>query len=500
MLLQHHPGRKEYVGIIINDKNGRLSSHARTVAAEVFEIDHLFAKSDSLKTVPLRKLLIFLLRKLAYDLLFTNGMNTENHRPGDTMDRRIERATRRPLLIGGGIAAAILLVVLVWATRDSSTSYTLDGQRIRISTVQTGAYEDYIPLRATVEPERTVFLDSIEGGRIENILVDDGAIVEEGQPILELSNTSLQLDVIARETEVSQQLNNLRNTQLAIEQNRLSLKRDLIEIDYQISRLDRLVKRYVELQGNQFISKNEYEDAVDELNYWRNRREVTRESQEQDEKIRFAQIEQLEASVSQLEKNLILARSNLDNLLVRAPRAGQLTSLNAEIGESKARGERLGRIDDIDRFKATALVNEFYLNRVRVGQRADLDIGNKRYDLEISKVYPNVQASQFEIDLRFLGDAPSDIRRGQTLKMRLVLGDTARNAVLLANGPFFNDTGGAWVFVLDENRALATRRKVQLGRRNTSNIEVVGGLVEGDEVIISSYSNFITVDRLFIDQ
>jgi HlyD family secretion protein len=416
------------------------------------------------------------------------------------MDRKIERATRKPLFVIGGIAAATLLVVLVWASRDSSTSFTLDGQRIRTSTVATGVYEDYIPLRATVEPERTVFLDAVEGGRVENILVEDGTFVEEGQPILELSNTSLQLDVIAREAEVSEQLNNLRNTQLAIEQNRLSLKSDLIEIDYQISRLDRLVKRYVELEGNQFISKNEYEDAVDELAYWRSRREVTRESQKQDETIRLAQIEQLEASVGQLEKNLTLTRSNLDNLLVRAPRAGRLTSLNAELGESKGRGERLGQIDDVDRFKTTSLVNEFYLNRVIVGQRAELDVDGRRYELEVSKVYANVQASQFEIDLRFVGEAPPDIRRGQTLQMRLVLGDSDSNAVLLANGPFFNDTGGAWVFVMNQNRSVATRRDVELGRRNSNNIEVVAGLTDGDEVIISSYSNYITVDRLFIDE
>ena len=416
------------------------------------------------------------------------------------MDRKIERATRKPLFVAVAVGAGILLVILVLATRNSSTSYTLDGQRIRTSTVATGVYEDYIPLRGTVEPERTVFLDAIEGGRVERVLVDDGAFVEEGQPILELSNTSLQLDVIAREAEVSEQLNNLRNTQLAIEQNRLSLKSELIEIDYQLSRLDRLVKRYIELQGNQFISKNEYEDAVDELEYWKSRRVVTRESQAQDEKIRLAQINQLETSVSQLEKNLLLARSNLDNLLVKAPRAGQLTSLNAELGESKGRGERLGRIDDVDRFKATALVNEFYLSRVRTGQRAELDIDGTRYDLEIYKIYPNVQASQFEIDLRFLGNSRPDIRRGQTLQMRLVLGDIKSDAVLLANGPFFNDTGGAWVFVLDENRTVAARRNVQLGRRNSNNIEVVGGLVDGDEVIISYYSNFITVDRLFIEQ
>jgi HlyD family secretion protein len=310
----------------------------------------------------------------------------------------------------------------------------------------------------------------------------------------------LQLDVIAREAEVSEQLNNLRNTQLAIEQNRLKLKSDLIEIDYEIKRLTRLVARYEELQGNQFISKIEYEDSRDELQYYKSRREVTRESQEQDEKIRFAQIEQLDNSVEHLEKNLILARANLDNLLIRAPRSGQLTSMDAEIGESKGRGERLGQIDDVDRFKATALVNEFYLNRVRNGQQALLEIDGRDYRLEVSKIYPEVQASQFEVDFRFIGGAPPNIRRGQTLQLRLVLGDTTDRATLLSNGPFFNDTGGAWVFVLDPDGKVATRRTVQLGRRNPSTIEVEAGLVPGDEVIISSYANFIEVDRLFIDR
>jgi HlyD family secretion protein len=428
-------------------------------------------------------------------------MDTHNPQssPGG-MDRRIERTSKRPLVIGGAVAAGIALLVLLITTMDSGTSFTLDGQRIRTAEVSSGVYEDFIPLRAAVEPERTVYLDAIEGGRVEAILVEEGSFVEKDQPLIDLSNTSLQLDVIAREAEVSEQLNNLRNTQLAIEQNRLKLKGDLIEIDYEISRLSRLVARYEELEGNQFISKNEYEDAVDELLYNRNRREVTRESQAQDEKIRIAQIEQLNSSVEQLEKNLTLARANLDNLLIRAPRAGHLTSLNAEIGESKARGERLGQIDDVDRFKAVALVNEFYLNRVRVGQQALLEVNGREYELEVSKIYPEVQASQFEIDLRFAGDTPRDIRRGQTLQMRLVLGDTDERATLLANGPFFNDTGGAWVFVLDPDGKVATRRVVQLGRRNPNSIEVESGLLPGDKVIISSYANFIEVDRLFIDQ
>ncbi len=416
------------------------------------------------------------------------------------MDRVIESNPRRRwIAIGAGVA--VVLAAAIWLLGiDHSTSYTLDGQRIRTAVVQTGTYEDFIPLRAAVEPERSVFLDAIEGGRVEAVLVEEGAFVEAGQPLVELSNTSLQLDVIAREAEVSEQLNNLRNTELAIEQNRLSLKSDLIEIDYQIVRLERLVERFEELEGNQFVSRREYEDAVDELTYWRARRVVTQESQEQDERIRLAQIEQLRASVDQLERNLVLARANLENLLVRAPRAGQLTALDAEIGESKARGERLGQIDDVDRFKAAALVNEFYLNRVRVGQRALLETGGQSYELEVSKVYPEVQAAQFEIDLNFVGGSPRDIRRGQTLQLRLVLGDLEEEATLLANGAFLNDTGGAWVFVLNPERTVATRRSVELGRRNPNDIEVLAGLVPGDEVITSSYGNFLTVERLVIDR
>lgn len=424
-------------------------------------------------------------------------MNTNN--PGG-MDRRIEKSARNRWLVPGAIVLVVVLAGLAVWSIDTSTSFTLDGQRIRTATVESGVYEDYIPLRASVEPEKTVYLDAIEGGRVEAVLVEDGAIVEEGQPLIELSNTTLQLDVIAREAEVSEQLNNLRNTQLAIEQNRLRLKGDLIEIDYQIARLTRLVNRYEELEGKQFISKNEYEDSRDELEYWSSRRTVTRESQAQDEKIRLAQIEQLNGSIEQLEKNLKLARANLDNLLIRAPRAGQVTAMNAEIGESKGRGERLGQIDDVDRFKTVALVNEFYLGRVRLGQRAMLEADGRRYDLEVSKIYPEVRSAQFEVDLRFLTDAPANIRRGQTLQLRLVLGDTTEQALLLQNGPFFNDTGGAWVFVLNDDGSYADRRTVQLGRRNPNNIEVLSGLLPGDQVVISSYANFIEVERLFIDQ
>ncbi len=469
-----------------------------TVPRKVSEIEHPIHDFEHFDVTVNSQISVFIGFYDWHSTCCVLGMKDHTQQPNG-MDRPIERSdkTRKVVL---SLAGLLFIAGVAWiATREHSTSFTLDGQRIRTATVSTGVYEDYIPLRASVEPERSVYLDAIEGGRVERLMVEEGTLVTEGQPLVELSNTTLQLDVIAREAEVSEQLNNLRNTELAIEQNRLSLKRDLVEIDYQVQRLTRLVSRYRELEGNEFISKNDFEDASDELTYWQQRREVTLESQAQDERIRLAQMDQLRASVTQLEQNLVLARANLDNLLVRAPRSGRLTSFTVELGESKARGERLGQIDDVDRFKTSALVNEFYLNRVRVGQQAQLEFDGGNYTLEISKVYPEVAAAQFRVDLRFVDLPPGGIRRGQTLQMRLALGDTAEQATLLANGAFFNDTGGAWVFVLDRDGTTATRRQVELGRRNPTQIEVLSGLLPGDVVVTSSYGNFIDVDQLQID-
>lgn len=411
------------------------------------------------------------------------------------MDRVIDQREKRWWYWIAGAAVVLALAWLLFSGAGSDKAYTVDGQRLSIATVEKGIFQDYIPLRAAVEPLKTVYLDAIEGGRVERVLVEEGAIVQQGDALLELSNTTLQLDVIAREAEVSEQLNNLRNTQLAIEQNRLSLRGDLIEIDYQIVRLERQIKRLERITEAQLMSRDELENATDELRYWQARREVTQASQAQDEKLRVAQINQLESSIEQLEQNLTIARANLDNLRVLAPRSGKLTSLDAEIGESKARGQRLGQIDDIDQFKASALVNEFYINRVRLGQTAEATVGGQARELQVSKIYPEVRNGQFEVDLTFAEGAPQDIRRGQTLQLNLSLGDQVE-AILLENGPFFQDTGGAWAFVLTPAGDEAYRRRLQLGRRNPAYIEVESGLVPGDRVVISQYTGLQEIDRL----
>lgn len=414
------------------------------------------------------------------------------------MDRKVGKprgARIRQILIGAGALAVISVIVYAIVVGTGSRSLTVAQDSVTISTVQRGEFADYVPIRGSVTPLRTVYLDAMEGGRVDAILVEEGATVTEGQPILELSNTALQLDVISREAQVSEQVNNLRNTRLALEQNRLSLRNSLTEIDYQITRLTKLAARRAELARVGLIARQDSEDSADELAYYQLRRSNTLESQKTDELMREAQISRLESTVEQLQKNLVIARRNLEGLVVKAPFSGQLTSLDAQIGESKARGQRLGQIDDLDGFKVTAEVDEFYLARLRRDQLAHLERGGPAYRLRVTKIYPEVRDGKFEIDLGFEGPAPEGLRRGQSLQMRLSMGD-ATDALMLANGGFFQDTGGNWVFVLDRDGEAAVRREVRLGRRNPERIEVLGGLHEGDRVITSAYSTFLTMERL----
>jgi HlyD family secretion protein len=421
-------------------------------------------------------------------------------RPADgSMDRRIQRRRATWPRVLGGLVVVVLVGGFVYQFANTSgvRSYSIAAGMVTISPVRAGEFIDFIPIRGSVTPLNTVYLDAVEGGRVEAVLAEEGSFVMQGQPILELSNTTLQLDVISREAQVSEQLNNLRNTRLAMEQNQLALRAALVEIDYQIERLTKLVERRRELSERNLIAHQDYESAVDELVYFRNRREVTIQSQEADERMRFAQIDSLESTVEQLERNLLFARRNLDNLTVTAPIDGQLTSLNAEIGESKARGERLGQIDDIERFKITAFIDEYYVWRLQSGQRADFDLQGHSYALEVTKIYPQVRDGQFQSDLEFVGEVPGNLRRGQSLQIRVALGDSTE-ALLLPRGGFFQDTGGNWAFVLDASGGVAERRELRLGRRNPEYFEVLEGLSVGERVITSSYTGFANMDRLLL--
>jgi HlyD family secretion protein len=413
------------------------------------------------------------------------------------MDRVVEQGfcqRYRNRIIAAGVLFALLVAWLVWRP-EGGRVLKIQNERLTVSTVSAGKYEDFIPIRGQVAPLKTVFLDAIEGGRVEAIHIEDGAEVKAGDLLIELSNTQLQLDVIAREAEVTEQQTNLRNTELSLERNRLEHKRNLVDIEYHITRLRREIDRLTPLLEKELVDGGSLERLRDEYEWYLARRDVTLESQATDERLQKAQMEQLQIATGQLEKNLLVARRNLDALNVRAPVDGKLTAFNLEVGQALERGTNIGQIDDPRRFKLTAHIDEYYLPRVDLEQKARLNHDGTNYTMSTRKIYPQVQNGTFEIDLVFDGEQPSSIRRGQTIQLNLELGSPSES-LLIPNGAFYQDTGGNWVFVVSTDGQRAVRRNVQLGRRNTRFIEVLDGLEEGEQVITSPYTNYLDMDRL----
>ena len=418
---------------------------------------------------------------------------------GQAMDRKVQKKTPITKKLGYG-AAALALLAFGWWFMDTlmgGRSLTVNSQRIAVSPATVGTFEDFIPLRGRLVPRSTVYLDAIEGGRVEEILVEDGATVTTGDLIAVLSNTNLQLEVLGREAAVTEQLNNMRTIELQLEQNRLSHKRNLVEIDYQIKRLTRAVSRQRDLVSKDLASRSTIEELEDELTYYENRREITLESQSTDVRMQEQQLRQLKVAGEQLQAGLGFARKNIDDLSVRAPLPGKLSGFNIEIGESIVRGGRLGQIDDPDGYKLKVRIDEFYLGRVDLQQFAVAEHNGRDIDLNVSKIYPQITEGQFEVDMT-LADEPAGLRRGQTLQVRLTLGDNA-DAILIPNGAFYQETGGNWIFVVSPDGSEAVRRSVRMGRRNTDFIEVLDGLEPGERVITSPYTSYTNMDRLTLD-
>jgi len=415
------------------------------------------------------------------------------------MDRRVEKKTSYARF-GAYAAAGIAALLFAWWFVDTilgGRSLSVNSQRITVSDVTVGTFEDFIPLRGRLVPLSTVFLDAIEGGRVEEILLEDGVLVEAGDMIAVLSNTNLQLEVLGREAAVTEQLNNMRTIELQLEQNRLSHKRNLVEIDYQITRLSREITRQRELISKSLVSQSTVDQLEDELTYYKNRREITLESQATDARMQEQQLQQLRDAGAQLEAGLGFARENLEDLSVSAPVSGKLSGFNIEIGQSITRGGRLGQIDDPDGYKLNVRIDEYYLGRVDLEQVATAENNRRELGLQISKIYPQVADGQFEVDMTF-DQEPVGLRRGQTLQVRLTLGDNT-DAVLIPNGAFYQETGGNWVFVVSPDGGEAIKRSVKMGRRNTNFIEVLDGLEPGEKVITSPYTSFVGMDRLNLD-
>ena len=419
---------------------------------------------------------------------------------GKAMDRKVQRKKPIGRKVGYAIAALLVIAFGWWFvdTLMNGRSLTINSQRITVSPVTVGTFEDFIPLRGRLVPRSTVYLDAIEGGRVEEILVEDGAILQAGDPIAVLSNTNLQLEVLGREAAVTEQLNNMRTIELQLEQNRLSHKRNLIEIDYQIKRLERAVARQTDLVSKDLASRSTIEELEDELTYYRNRRAITLESQATDVRMQEQQLRQLKVAGDQLQTGLKFASKNIDDLSVRAPLAGKLSGFDIEVGQSIVRGGRLGQIDDPNGYKVNVRIDEFYIDRVDLQQFAVAEHNGRDIELSISKIYPQITEGQFEVDMT-LSDEPPGLRRGQTKQVRLTLGDNS-DAILIPNGAFYQETGGNWIFVVSADGSEAVRRNVRMGRRNTEFIEVLDGLELGEHVITSPYTSYTNMDRLALDE
>ena len=408
-----------------------------------------------------------------------------------------KRWTRRRIVYAAcaALAAVLVLYSLFFVGRGSRLN--VRAERLRVATVVRGDFQEYVPFTGTVVPVSTYYLDAVEGGRVDTVYLEAGTYVEKGDRILELVNTSLLMDVMYREAEIFQQSNNLRNTRLSMERQSLEMQRQLLELEHEIRTQRRIVESNISLAEKNLISSREFEESKDELHYLERKLELTRETQRQDSAFRVTQIEQLEASLERMEENLDLVKKNMENLVIKAPASGHLTSLNAEVGESKKRGERLGQIDILEGFKVRLPIDEYYISRITTGLGGTFGFSGKTYRVRIAKIYPEVVAGRFEVDMEFEGAEPRGIRRGQTLRIKLELGDLSE-ALMLETGAFFASTGGRWVYVLDESSKTARRRTVHLGRQNIEYIEVLGGLEPGERVIVSAYDSFGKAEKLVL--
>jgi len=372
---------------------------------------------------------------------------------------------------------------------------SVSKDRLAISAAQSGTFDDFLPLRGRVTPLVTVYLDAVEGGRVDQKLVEDGAHVTQGQMLAVLSNAELQLSTLEKQAEVEQQLNNMRSQELALTQTRNANLRDLNQAETDLAKMRRQYDLQQPLAEKGFVSTKTFNDTRDDLQYQQHRLAILKQSIAQTESLQSSQLKQLRLASGSLSSSMGIARNNLGQLSIRAPVTGELSGFDLQLGQALQQGERIGQIDSTGGNKLQADVDEYYLGRVHVGQTASADVDGKNYRLKVAKVYPQVKNGQFQVDLIFDGPAPTSIQRGQTVQTKLTLGDSSK-AVLIPNGAFFNDTGGNWIFVVDSSGNGASKRQVQLGRRNADFIEVLGGLKPGERVITSSYSGLVDKDRL----
>jgi HlyD family secretion protein len=416
-----------------------------------------------------------------------------------SMDRPIRLPWwRKKLWLQWGIAAIVALLLITVAVLFLGTaerSLRVAASSVTVSRVVQGPFHDFIPLRGKVVPMNTVYLDALEGGRVDRILAQAGDTMTEGQPLVELSNTELELEVLDREGRLVESITQLRAYETQLEQNRVANQKALAQIDYDVTRLGRSVARRNILASADAEPVEVKDQVQDELNYDLEVRPMQDESNRRQEQLRVQQLPQIHSQLVKLQQDLKITHGKLDNLTVRAPVSGRLTAMDLKVGENRNRGERFGEITPETGFKLAAEVDEYYLGRVQDGQIADIEMADKTWTLKVIRVYPKVTNGTFTVDFAFQGATPAGLLPGQALQGKLALG-ADRTATILPAGAFLERTGGDWIFVLAKDGKSALRRTIKIGRRNAEQVEVLSGLAAGDQVITSDYTGFERIDRL----
>ncbi len=397
----------------------------------------------------------------------------------------------------GGIAAIVLLAAASYYFTSGKNKLNVDTDRITISEVKKGPFQEFIPVNGVVLPLTSIYLDALEGGRVEEKYVEDGAIMKKGDPILRLSNTDLELNLLSQQSNVYNTLTQMQIARNAAQQNTVTKLNQMTDVESALKEAERVYNLDKSLYQQKAIGLQEYKKAENDYNYYLQKKDLTKQLLKQDSITNEQQLEQAKQSYQGSQDALSLFRKKVGDLIVRAPIDGQLTSLDAEIGQSKNKGERLGQIDVLDGFKVRVDIDEHYISRIYTGLMGEFTFANKDYKLKIIKVYTQVTNGRFQVDMAFVGDAPQGIRRGQTLQIRLALSDETE-ALLLAKGGFFQQTGGNWVFKVSDNGNTAYKVDIQLGRQNPDYYEVLSGLKPGDKVVTSSYENYGDMQELVL--
>ncbi len=415
------------------------------------------------------------------------------------MDRVIAKKkwSKKRILTILGIVAAVVLIGASYYYTSGKRKLNVDSERITVSEVKMGSFQEFIPVNGIVLPVTTIYLDAIEGGRVEDKFVEDGDLVKKGDAILRLSNTDLELSLVNQETSVYNLITQMQISQNAARQNTISKLTQMTEVESALKEAERIYKLNKTLHDQKVIGSQEFKQAENNYNYQLQRKKLTQQILKQDSASTNQEVGQARQSYARTQNALGVMRKKVGDLIVRAPVDGQLTSLDAEIGQSKNKGERLGQIDVTTGFKVRVDIDEHYLDRIYTGLMGEFTLTNKNYKLKIKKVYTQITSGKFQVDMEFADSIPQGVRRGQTLQIRLALSDETQ-ALLLPKGGFYQQTGGNWIFKVSENGTTAYKVDIQLSRQNPDFYEVIGGLKAGDKVVTSSYENYNNMQELVL--